>query len=83
MNVRVQMFARAKELAQRDVVELRLGDGAKILVSDVRRALAEEVPALRSILPHVMFAVNMEYAGDDLAVPEGAAVACIPPVSGG
>ena len=81
MNVRVQMFARVKELAQHDVIEVRLGDVAK--VSDLRRALAEEVPALRSILPHVMFAVNMEYAGDDLVVPEGAAVACIPPVSGG
>ena len=81
MNVRVQMFARAKELAQRDVVELLLGDGAK--VSDLRCALAEQVPGLQPILPHVMFAVNMEYAGDEVAIPEGAAVACIPPVSGG
>ncbi|HWB08146.1 MAG TPA: MoaD/ThiS family protein [Pirellulales bacterium] len=83
MNVHVQMFARAKELAERDVVEVRLDDGAKVLVSDLRRALAEEVPALRLILPHVMFAVNMEYAADHLVVPDGAAVACIPPVSGG
>ena len=83
MNVRVQMFARAKELAQRDVVEVCLGDGATVTVADLRRALVEEAPALRSILPHVMFAVNMEYAGDDLVIPQGAAVACIPPVSGG
>jgi molybdopterin converting factor subunit 1 len=81
VTVRVQMFARAKELTGRDVVEVRLDDGAS--VSDLRRALADEVPALRSILPHVMFAVNMEYAGDDLTIPDGAAVACIPPVSGG
>lgn len=81
MKVRVQMFALAKELAQRDVVELLLGDGAK--VTDLRQALADEVPALRSILPNVMFAVNMEYASDDLALPNEAAVACIPPVSGG
>jgi molybdopterin converting factor small subunit len=75
------MFALAKELAGRASVELRLGDGAS--VSELRRALATEVPALRPILPHLMFAVNMEYAGDELALSEGAAVACIPPVSGG
>jgi molybdopterin converting factor small subunit len=75
------MFALAKELAGRDVVEVRLGDGTSIF--DLRRALADEVPALRSILPHLMFAVNMEYAGDDTVLPEDAAVACIPPVSGG
>jgi molybdopterin converting factor subunit 1 len=79
--VRVQLFARSKELAQRDFVEVDLGDRAT--VGDLRRALADAIPSLRSILPHVMFAVNMEYAGDELALVEGAAVACIPPVSGG
>ena len=81
MKVRVQMFALAKQLAGRDVVELCLGDGASI--ADLRRALATEVPALGPILPHLMFAVDMEYAGDELALSDGAAVACIPPVSGG
>ena len=81
MNSRVQLFARAKDLAGRDLVELRLADGAT--VGDLRRALAAEVPALAAILPHVMIAVNMEYAGDETLVPAGAALACIPPVSGG
>ena len=81
MNARVQMFAKAKELAGRDVVSLDLPMGAT--VADLRRALATEVPALVPILPHVMFAVNMEYAGENAVIPEHAELACIPPVSGG
>ena len=81
MNARVQLFARAKDLAGRDVLDLCLAEGAT--VADRRRALATEVPALASILPHVMIAVNMEYAGDHTTIPAGAALACIPPVSGG
>jgi sulfur-carrier protein len=81
MNVRVQMFALARDLAGHDAVELRLADGAT--VANLRESLALVVPALQPILRHVMFAVNMEYASDDAAIPQGAAVACIPPVSGG
>ena len=81
MKARVQMFARAKELAGRDVVELELP--ARATVAELRRALADEMPALAPILPHVMFAVNMEYAGETAAIPDRAALACIPPVSGG
>jgi molybdopterin converting factor subunit 1 len=81
MTVRVQMFARAKELAGAEVVELSFPHGAT--VADVRRKLAAEAPTLAQILPHCMFAVNMEYAGDETAIPPGAAVACVPPVSGG
>jgi molybdopterin converting factor subunit 1 len=81
MKVRVQMFARARDLAGGEQVELSLAAGAT--VGDVRRCLATEVSALAPILPHCMFAVNMEYAGDETVVPAGAAVACIPPVSGG
>ena len=81
MKARVQMFAKAKELAGRDAVLLDLPAGAT--VADLRRALAAEVPALVPILPHVMFAVNMEYAGETAVIPERAELACIPPVSGG
>jgi molybdopterin converting factor small subunit len=35
------------------------------------------------VLPHVVFAVNAEYADDASVIPPGASVACIPPVSGG
>jgi molybdopterin converting factor small subunit len=34
-------------------------------------------------LPHVLFAVGSEYAGDERPIREGSQIACIPPVSGG
>ena len=81
MNVRVQLFAIAKQLAGRDAVELTVPDGATI--AELRRLLAEAVPALTPVLPHVLFAVNSQYADETTVVAQGASVACIPPVSGG
>lgn len=81
MTLRVQLFAIAKQLAGRDAVELAAPDGAT--VADVRRLLIEAAPALASILPHVLFAVNSQYADETAIIPPGASVACIPPVSGG
>lgn len=80
MKARVQMFARAKELAG-EMVELDLPQGATI--GDLRRALGHAVPALASLLPNVMIAMNLEYASDGAKIIDGAALACIPPVSGG
>ena len=81
MKIRVRLFALARELAGADVVELELGKGSTI--ADVRRELAGAHPALRSIVPHVMFAVDSDYAADDASITPESEVACIPPVSGG
>ena len=81
MNVRVQLFAIARQRAGREAIDLTLADGAT--VGDVRRALAEAAPALAPVLPHVLFAVNSQYAEETTAISPGASVACIPPVSGG
>jgi molybdopterin converting factor subunit 1 len=81
MNVRVQLFAVARQLAGQEAIELSLPDRAT--VGQLRQALREAVPALDAVLPHVMFAVDAEYADDQAVIPPGAPVACIPPVSGG
>lgn len=81
MIVRVRLFALARDLAECELVELTAAEGATI--GDVRRGLAEAYPQLASLLPHAMFAIAADYARDDAAVPYGADVACIPPVSGG
>jgi molybdopterin converting factor subunit 1 len=78
---RVLLFARAKESAGVAMVEVELPPEAK--VGEVRRRLGEDFPQLTSLLPHCLFAVNDAYAGDDEAIPVGAEIACIPPVSGG
>jgi molybdopterin converting factor small subunit len=81
MNVRIQMFARARDLAGGEIVELSLSEGATI--GALRGKLAAEVPALSPILPHCMFAIDAEYAGDETPIAAGAKIAGIPPVSGG
>jgi molybdopterin synthase sulfur carrier subunit len=81
MNVRVQLFALARQLAGAEFIELTLACGAT--VGDVRQALAKSRPELAHLLHHVLFAVNSEYARDENSIPSGASIACIPPVSGG
>lgn len=82
MNVRVQLFAVARQLAGgRECIEIALPEAAT--VGQLREALAASFPQLASVLPHVLFAVDAEYASDDRPIPSNAAVACIPPVSGG
>lgn len=81
MNVEVRLFARAKELAGSPVIELSVLEGTT--VGDLRSRLAAHFPALSGLLPHCMFAIDMEYATDAAPVPNGAKLACIPPVSGG
>lgn len=81
MNVRVQLFAVARQLVGSDVIELELPDGGA--VGDLRRRLLAQAPELSPLAGHLRFAVNNAYASDDAPVPVGAEVACIPPVSGG
>lgn len=81
MTLTVHLFARARELAAADTVTLDVPTAATI--GDLRRALAERVPALASLLPVSMIAVNHEFAPDALLLASEAELAVIPPVSGG
>ena len=81
MYVRVRLFAIAKEVAQVDYIDLTLPDAATI--GQLRAAVAERYPVLKETLARSIFAVDEDYARDDQVLPEGADVACIPPVSGG
>jgi molybdopterin converting factor subunit 1 len=80
-TVRVRLFARARDLAGADVVEVALPAGAT--VADLRARLADDYPVLRDLLPRAAVAVNEDFAGDAAPIPPGADVALIPPVSGG
>lgn len=81
MTVRVRLFARARDLAAADAVEVDLPPGAT--VAGLRRRLAEAYPALGPLLARSAIAVNEEFAGAETIVPAGAEVALLPPVSGG
>lgn len=80
MTVTVRLFARARDLAGAETVELNL---AAATVGELRAELGRAVPALAPLLPHLFIAVNENYAADDVVLPASARVACFPPVSGG
>jgi molybdopterin synthase catalytic subunit len=52
-------------------------------VGDLRRVLAAAHPELARVLERSRIAVDQEFAEDAAAIPDGAEVAVVPPVSGG
>jgi MoaE-MoaD fusion protein len=81
LNVNVLLFAQARERAGRAGFALALAPGAR--VRDALDAVVREHPDLAALRPHLAVAVNGSLAHDDDAVPEGAELALLPPVSGG
>jgi molybdopterin converting factor subunit 1 len=81
VKVEVKLFAAAKQFAGAQSVEIELPQGATI--ADVRRRLTDRFPDARAVLNHAMFALDMEYVGDNAPLRANVEIACIPPVSGG
>lgn len=81
LNVTVLLFAQARERAGRAQIPLALAPGAR--VRDALDALERAHPALAPLRPHLAVAVNGALARDGDALPAGAEVALLPPVSGG
>jgi molybdopterin converting factor subunit 1 len=81
MNVRVKLFAVARERVGNDEISVELPAAAT--VRQLRGAIVEQHPRLADVLPHARIAVASEYANDNLIIPAHAEIALIPPVSGG
>jgi sulfur-carrier protein len=81
MNVKIKLFAAAKELMGGD--ELVVDVPAGSTVADLRQIVAGQQPALGKLLPHSLWAVDAEYAANDTPLTEHSHIALIPPVSGG
>jgi len=81
IRVRVKLFAILRDRAGTGELTLELSDGAT--VSEAREQLLRELPALRTFVERVAFAVNQEYAPVNAPLKDGDEVALIPPVSGG
>jgi molybdopterin converting factor small subunit len=79
--LRVQLFAQARQLAGRPVVEIPWTSGETVL--KLKQRMMETCPTLRPLTSKLLFAVNNDYAADDAVVLETDEVACFPPVSGG
>jgi molybdopterin converting factor subunit 1 len=81
ITLEVRLFAIARERAGRPTLALELPCGS--CVAELRAEIAQRLPALASLLPRSLIAVNEEYAGEDHVLADGARVAVVPPVSGG
>lgn len=77
----VLLFARLRDLAAAEAIELPYRDGET--VQELRRRLAEKIPAMASLLARSAIAVNGDYAKDEQAIVLDDEIAVIPPVSGG
>ncbi|MBI2152189.1 MAG: molybdenum cofactor biosynthesis protein MoaE [Candidatus Rokubacteria bacterium] len=81
MKVQVRLFARYREAAGRDHVELELPEGGT--VEAAWAAVAERYPALRPYRPYTLFAVGQDYVPPEHPLRPGDEVCLFPPVSGG
>lgn len=81
MKQTVRMFARAKDLAGSDSVEIETED--ELTVARLKTLLAEQYPELEPMIPHLLIAVDMNYVSDSDIITENSEIACFPPVSGG
>jgi molybdopterin converting factor subunit 1 len=77
----VLLFARARDLIGADRIEIAAPEPATI--GELRRRLVQQYPSVAGLLEKSAFAVNDEFADDRAAIPLGAEVALLPPVSGG
>jgi molybdopterin converting factor subunit 1 len=81
VKVRVLLFARLKELAGSDALELETAQGATL--GELWMRLQDQFPSLQAFVHPPLMAVNREYASPDQLLKAEDEVAFFPPVSGG
>ena len=81
MQLSIQLFARAKDLAGNAIIKVALPENAT--VADLRTALAKQHPQLDRLIPHLLVAIGTDYANDATRLSPTSSVSCFPPVSGG
>ena len=81
MKVQVRFFARYREAAGRDQVELDLPEGGT--VESAWEAVSSRFPRLSPYRPFTLFAVGNDYVLSDHPLGEGDELCVFPPVSGG
>ena len=81
MRVRVHLFARYREVAGREQVDLEIPEGGT--VESAWSAVVDRHPALAQYRPYTLFAVGHDYVEDDHRLKAGDELCLFPPVSGG
>jgi len=80
-NVTLLFFATLKEIT--GVQKMNKSIPKDLLISGLKKMLADEFPGLRVIMSSVIVSLNHEFAFDNSPIPENAEIALFPPVSGG
>lgn len=81
MRVRVHLFARYREVAGREQVDLEIPEDGT--VGSAWSAVVDRHPALAQYRPFTLFAVGHDYVEDDHRLKPGDELCLFPPVSGG
>jgi molybdopterin converting factor subunit 1 len=81
MDIKVLLFAQARQIAGADTVTVSVGDRAT--VAELKHALSNALPDLESLLSRSSIALDQSYAVEDDVIDAEMEVAVIPPVSGG
>jgi len=81
MKVQVRLFARYREAAGRDRVELEIPDGGTAQAA--WEAVSHRFPALGPYRPFTLFAVRNDYVEPSHPLRDGDELCLFPPVSGG
>ena len=81
MRVKVQLFARLREVAGQSEYDCDVPDGAS--VATVWQALCRRYEALAPFGRSISCAVNEDYSRFSASVADGDEIAFLPPVSGG
>ena len=86
VDVTILFFARAREITAQSSQRITIPD-ADATIAAVRAALLVAHPALVSVLPTAVFALNQNYVAVDdegtTAVRASDEIAIVPPISGG
>jgi molybdopterin converting factor small subunit len=81
MKITVQLFAKARELAGAERIDLDLPVAGR--VADLKRLLVERFPRVAPLVSSLLVAVGTDYADDSTVITQDCLVSCFPPVSGG
>ncbi|MBI4608557.1 MAG: molybdenum cofactor biosynthesis protein MoaE [Candidatus Rokubacteria bacterium] len=81
MKVAVRLFARYREAAGRERVEVEVPEGGT--VESAWAAIVARHPELDRYRPYTLFAIGTDYVQPDAPLRPGQELCCFPPVSGG
>jgi len=83
MQIKVLLFAEARDLAEADSIEIELA-ASEATKSEIFDAVKRAAGCLEQILDTCNLAYNHQYIGDEkLSIKESDELALIPPIGGG